>query len=112
MSGADFLEVSALARTTFLVGVWGGTVVAYCTTHSGAGHSVHVGRLGVSRAHQGRGIGSWLLYQALVPLCDRVVGLNTQTGNTASRRLYEKFGFVATGRHLIIGRGVETPPAR
>lgn len=89
----DFLAMAQQSGCTFLVGEKGGSLVGYCSTFWGPGRPGQVGRLGVHGAHQGRGIGGWLLHQGLVPLAGARVHLNTQVWNDASRHLYERFGF-------------------
>lgn len=104
ISPQDFLAMSDWPGCTFLVGEREGTVVGYCTTHWGPGRPSYVGRLGVHRAYQGQGIGSWLMYQGVTPLAAGAVHLTTQVWNRASRRLYERFGFVAVETTWLMER--------
>jgi ribosomal-protein-alanine N-acetyltransferase len=60
----------------------------------------HLNRIAVDPDHQGQGIGALLLEHALVAMWRRgaeTVSLNTQRSNRRSRRLYDRFGFEATG---------------
>ncbi len=60
---------------------------------------VHLARMTIDPAHHGKGIGSLLLAHAFAGYHQRGlsdVSLNTPMDNTASKMLYEKFGFVAT----------------
>lgn len=67
---------------------------------TGGGGRAHLARMTVRPDWQGQGVGAALLAHALDGYERRrvrTVGLNTQSDNMASRRLYERFGFVATG---------------
>jgi ribosomal protein S18 acetylase RimI-like enzyme len=60
----------------------------------------HIVRLVVHPQWQRRGLGTWLLTEALRFFARRdvmLVHLNTQADNVASRRLYERMGFQQTG---------------
>jgi GNAT superfamily N-acetyltransferase len=103
-SSQIFLGLTDRPGCTFLVGERDGKVVGYCTTFRGSGRPSQVGRLGVHQAYQGQGIGSWLMYQGLAPLVADRVQLNTQVSNRASRRLYERFGFVVTDTTWLMER--------
>ena len=64
---------------------------------------VHLARMTVDPAWQGQGIGSTLLAHALRGYHRRGlyrVTLNTQIDNVASQRLYQKFGFAASGERI------------
>jgi ribosomal-protein-alanine N-acetyltransferase len=62
--------------------------------------SAHLGRLAVTPAQQGQGIGMALLHDMLTHF-QRIgifkVGVNTQSTNQQSLRLYQRAGFVLTG---------------
>jgi ribosomal-protein-alanine N-acetyltransferase len=60
-------------------------------------NNVHLSRLAVSPALQGQGLGALLLTNLIEYSRSRGVAqmtVNTQRSNTASQRLYERFGFV------------------
>jgi ribosomal protein S18 acetylase RimI-like enzyme len=60
----------------------------------------HLNRIAVDPLQQGQGIGAVLLKHALVSLWRQgveTVSLNTQRSNRRSRRLYDRFGFQASG---------------
>jgi len=60
----------------------------------------HLNRIGVHPARQGQGLGRELLAAAIDEMTRRgasTIGLNTQTDNARSQRLYESFGFARTG---------------
>ncbi len=63
----------------------------------------HIGRLAVSPAAQGQGVGSLLLSAALTRLWElgaQRVTLNTQEDNRSSLRLYNHFGFYPVGNRV------------
>ena len=65
----------------------------------------HLNRIGVHPRHQGQGLGRELLTVAITEMARRgahTLGLNTQTTNSHSQRLYEGFGFVRTGESFTI----------
>ena len=65
----------------------------------------HINRIGVRPQLQGQGLGRELLAVAIEELAGRgarTIGLNTQSDNTRSQRLYEGFGFVRTGETFRI----------
>jgi [ribosomal protein S18]-alanine N-acetyltransferase len=65
----------------------------------------HLNRIGLHPAHQRQGFGRELLAVAIEEMAlrgARTVGLNTQSNNTRSQRLYEGFGFAATGESFRI----------
>lgn len=89
----------AATASRFLVAELRGMVVGYAEREQHACQG-HVNRLAVSPSQQARGIGGALLRATLERLWDggaEIVSLNTQATNHASRRLYERFGFVPTG---------------
>lgn len=60
----------------------------------------HLNRIAVHPTHQGRGIGAFLLRDAVRAFWQRGAGrvtLNTQADNQRSLRLYRRFGFEPTG---------------
>ena len=66
---------------------------------------VHVSRLAVVAAMQGRSIGRWLLQYVMAYMAERrirTLSLNTQVSNLRSRHLYEAVGFRETGDRLPI----------
>ncbi len=67
------------------------------------GRSAHLTRLVVSPDHRGRGVGAMLLSAVLRAFYRqgvRLVTLNTQKSNTASQRLYQRFGFQPIGQAI------------
>lgn len=65
----------------------------------------HLVRIAVDKAWQGQGAGQALLAHTLRGYAEMglsSVSLNTQIVNERSRRLYEKFGFVATGKFYTV----------
>ena len=75
-----------------------GDIVGYQIS-TGNPFKAHLGRLGVLRAAQGRGIGELLIWDLIHRL--RTLGLsrltvNTQADNIASLKLYQKMGFART----------------
>ncbi|MBM3135014.1 MAG: GNAT family N-acetyltransferase [Chloroflexi bacterium] len=71
----------------------------------------HINRIAVHPRWQGRGYGAELLTYAIGDLARhgaRRVGLNTQSNNTRSQRLYERFAFQCTGeRYGVYGLWLE-----
>jgi ribosomal protein S18 acetylase RimI-like enzyme len=66
---------------------------------------VHLARMTVAPQAQQQGVGSALLRHAVRAYRRRrfrYVSLNTQTDNTPSRRLYEKFGFEPSGQRYPV----------
>jgi len=62
--------------------------------------AAHLNRIAVHPDHQGHGVGTLLLRDALCAFWEQGaerVALNTQAGNRRSRRLYRRFGFEPTG---------------
>jgi ribosomal-protein-alanine N-acetyltransferase len=89
---------------SFMVAEINGFMVGYewCEIYR---HHAHLARLGVHPGYQGRGIGAQLLYQAIVDTLSRgvnLITLNTQETNYRSHALYERFGFVQTGRRTPV----------
>lgn len=81
-----------------------GQIVGFQYSSAG-GSGAHLSRLTVSPAAQGMGVGSALMVSALEGyrrLGWRQVSLNTQVDNTASQRLYQKFGFQAAGERTPV----------
>jgi ribosomal protein S18 acetylase RimI-like enzyme len=67
---------------------------------NGGEDNAHLSRMTVHPEHQGKGIGAALLAHAIegYRLQNlRTASLNTQADNTASQKLYERFGFQPTG---------------
>jgi ribosomal protein S18 acetylase RimI-like enzyme len=67
---------------------------------SGGEDNAHLSRMTVHPEHQGKGIGAALLARAIEGYRLQNIhtaSLNTQADNTASQRLYERFGFQPTG---------------
>lgn len=67
--------------------------------------SAHLARLAVNPAWQQRGIGSVMLHEMLGYFLRRgvrTITVNTQSSNTRSQRLYERFGFKRNGHDLPV----------
>ena len=65
----------------------------------------HIARLAAIPEARGKGIGAALLHRALRDFQRRgiaTVGVNTQLGNLASQRLYQRFGFARCGPDIPI----------
>lgn len=98
-------SVGQLARAAeqtvaFDVAFVGNELAGYHYSVRTAAHQAHIVRVAVGPRWQGYGVGSALLAQALQTLWQyglRRVTLNMQTANEAARRLYERYGFEATG---------------
>ncbi len=92
----------------FIVAELGARIVgyAYATSHFG-GRLVHLVRIAVDPAHQGRAIGVRLLAEVIDFARQsgaNAVTLNTQAHNAHAQRLYEWFGFVPTGERQKVLR--------
>ena len=92
----------------FIVAELGARIVgyAYATSHFG-GRLVHLVRIAVDPAHQGRAIGVRLLAEVIAFARQsgaNAVTLNTQAHNTHAQSLYEWFGFVPTGERQSVLR--------
>lgn len=92
----------------FVVAERGSTIVgyAYASSHFD-GQLIHLVRIGVVPGQRGEAIGVRLLAE-LVAFArrhsTRLITLNTQSYNGRARRLYEWFGFVATGERQEVVR--------
>jgi len=87
------------ASPDFAVAEVAGAVVGYAEGELRL-PAAHLNRIAVHPTHQGRGIGAFLLRDALRAFWRRgarQVTLNTQVDNHRSRRLYRRFGFEPTG---------------
>lgn len=87
---------TSLQRDGFLLKAeWKDVLVGYaCGTSNGS--YGHINRLAVHPQVQGQGVGKRLLAESISHFHQsgiHRVSLNTQANNTASRRLYEQFGF-------------------
>ncbi len=81
-----------------------GELVGYACTQV-HGEQAQIVRLAVAPSWQGKGLGRYLLADALEFLRARevrFVTLNTQWHNTTSQRLYKGFGFRAVGRRIPV----------
>jgi ribosomal-protein-alanine N-acetyltransferase len=120
VSSADIATVAALDQAAFTPHWWHSettirrrAAAASCfiiakTKNGVAGYaegqtyppSAHLNRIAVHPAHQGRGIGTLLLANAVYTFwqsgAERVT-LNTQSDNYHSQQLYRRFGFEPTG---------------
>ncbi len=108
LSGETLLKMHR-ESPCFLLAHYQGQPVGYVSAHW-TEYGAHIGRLAVSPALQGRGVGSLLLTQALVHLWNlgvREVTLNTQVDNRTARHLYTRFGFHPVGIQTVVwGRGI------
>ena len=100
----DSLRRRAAMASRFTVAERGDDVIGYAERelHPPA---AHLNRIAVEPDHQGRNVGAFLLERALVSMWQRgaeTVSLNTQRSNRRSRRLYESFGFEATGHCVTV----------
>lgn len=90
---------STAASPYFAIAELAGEVVGYAEAVLRL-PTAHINRIAVHPDHQGHGIGTLLLHDALSALwrygTERVT-LNTQTDNRYSQRLYRRFGFEPTG---------------
>lgn len=102
----DGLRLGWQHARSFHVARLNGEVVGFqYSSDSERPQAAHLVRLTVSPRVQGRGIGSALMLAALDSYRRqgvRVVSLNTQTDNLASKHLYEKFGFKSVGHYLPV----------
>lgn len=81
-----------------------GELVGYACTDVAGGHAQII-RLAVDPAWQGRGLGRYLLADAIdfAGFAQaHSITLNTQWRNTASQRLYQGFGFRVVGRRVPV----------
>ena len=93
------LRRRAASSSHFTVAELAGAVAGYA---QGEVHppAAHLNRIAVHPAHQGRGLGTLLLCDALRAFWRqgaRHVTLNTQADNARSHQLYRRFGFEPTG---------------
>lgn len=106
----SFRQQAQRADYWFLVGYLGDELVGYLIL-AVRGPLGHLNRIGVHPRFQGQGFGQELLAVAIEELARhgaRVIGLNTQSYNTQSQRLYEGFGFTRTGELFrIYGKWLE-----
>jgi ribosomal-protein-alanine N-acetyltransferase len=75
----------------------------------------HLDRIGIDPAVQGQHLGEELLLHAIqriAALGGRNVGLSTQRANARAQRLYQKYGFRATGDSLRLHGRILEPGAR
>lgn len=102
----DGLRLGWQQARSFHVARLHGEVVGFqYSSDSDRAHAAHLVRLTVSPRMQRRGIGSALMLAALDSYRRqgvRMVSLNTQTDNLASKHLYEKFGFKSVGHYLPV----------
>lgn len=102
--GPPRLRRQAERASRFVVFERRGDVLGYAEMHLHP-PTAHLNRMAVDPSYQGEGIGSSLLRELLVSVWEEgveSVSLNTQQGNWRSRRLYERFGFEATGETVTV----------
>ena len=90
---ADDLDAAYYYASHFTVAVQDDYSVGYQLSTSYP-DSLHLARLAVHPAYQGQGIASQLLYDLVETYPSLSVTVNTQANNVASRRVYERVGFV------------------
>ena len=108
VKGPEIIGPALLTSPCFLIAEFAGSPVGYAflSEHQG-GRLLHLVRIAVAPAYQGRGVGVRLLAE----IVDFAAGspadfltLNTQADNYAAQRLYEWFGFRRTGdRQTVLG---------
>jgi len=117
-TASTFRLVNQRADTAVLVAYLERELVGYLIV-AVRGAWGHLNRIGVSPRYHGQGFGRELLTVAIQEMAARgavTLGLNTQTTNGRSQRLYEGLGFQRTGETFKIyglwldGRGVPTEP--
>lgn len=105
---AGFRSSAVYAAGNFFVLTIGDRVAGY-NLNSWAPPQGYVGRLGVRRELQGRGLGRLMLAHALGtlrPAGATYVELTTQVDNQTSRSLYESFGFTVTSSEWLVRRAL------
>jgi [ribosomal protein S18]-alanine N-acetyltransferase len=109
-TGDSFRQSQRRPDTWVLLGYTGDELAGYLVL-TVRGSWGHLNRIGVHPRQQGQGLGLELLAVAIEEMAHhgaRSVGLNTQSDNTRSQRLYEGFGFVRTGETFrIYGRWLD-----
>jgi ribosomal-protein-alanine N-acetyltransferase len=103
-TASTFRQADQRSDTRLLVAYAGDELVGYLIL-AVRGSWGHLNRIGVHPSRQGLGFGRELLAVAIEEIAERgarTLGLNTQTDNTRSQRLYEDFGFVRTGEMFKI----------
>ena len=106
VKGVEILAPALTTSPCFIIAEFGGKPVGYAfvTVHQ-AGRLVHLVRIAVAPAFQGRGIGVRLLAE-IVDFCAghgaEFLTLNTQADNRPAQRLYEWFGFLRNGEHQTV----------
>lgn len=111
VKGVEIMQPAITTSPCFIVAEWNETPVGYAfvTAHH-AGNLLHLVRIAVAPAFQGRGVGVRLLATIVDFARSRnaeVLSLNTQADNYAAQRLYEWFGFVRTSeRQTVLGRAI------
>ena len=95
----QFREELALPHAHVLCAHLDGAPVGYLDMHV-VGDDAHINELGVSPAHQRKGVATALVTAALALAGERgcpAVTLEVRTGNTAARALYGAIGFTSLG---------------
>jgi ribosomal-protein-alanine N-acetyltransferase len=99
-----FRQIDQKSDTRVLVAYLNGDLVGYLILAVRATWG-HINRIAVHPARQGQGFGRELMAVAISDMAHlgaRTVGLNTQSDNVRSQRLYESFGFGRTGESFRI----------
>ena len=99
-----FRQIGQKSDTRVLLAYLDGDLIGYLVLAVRATWG-HINRIGVHPARQGQGFGRELMAVAITDMARlgaRTVGLNTQSDNLRSQRLYESFGFERTGESFRI----------
>lgn len=104
----DIIGPSIYTSPCFIVAELDSAIIGYAfvTVHFG-GRLIHLVRIAVHPAQQGRGVGARLLAEVTAYARDagaETLTLNTQADNVGARRLYEWFGFRPTGEQQAVLR--------
>lgn len=76
-----------------------GSAVGFLIASRKSSSQTHIHRLAVSPAHQGTGIGSWLLSHFIAGTSADTVTVNCDAANLRAIELYRSAGFISTGRN-------------
>jgi len=100
----DSLEVAIIQASSASLIEDGGEVLGYQITTSSP-FGAHLARLAVLPSHQREGLGTLLVNDAVQSVQETGLGqlsVNTQENNHSSRKLYEKMGFMQTGKEFPV----------
>jgi len=100
----DSLTVAIIQASSASLIEDGGEVLGYQITTSSP-FGAHLARLAVLPSRQREGLGTFLVNEAAESIRETGLGqlsVNTQENNHSSRRLYEKMGFMQTGKEFPV----------